>query len=465
MKTKILILTIIVLTCTMVINIAIAQTSETPTLPTPTPPTPEQTTTANSAASSGTVSVGDSTVLSVSFANLDPNPPIAGEIVEVRIGIENIGGETVNDLMIEIMPEYPFDLVSGETAVKSVGIVEGYTADSTANIKIVKYRLKINKDAPAGGYELKIKYYKRGFVDSVVKNLFIDVKSRNNVEVIHIDKTILIPGDQNSLKFRINNVGNAPLKDIIFSWENKNGAILPVGGDNTKNIKYIDINESFDLEYQVIADTNINPGLYKLDLYLTYTDNINGTKKQLVTIAGVYIGGETDFDVSFSEITSGDTSFSVSNIGSNPAYAVLVSIPKQEDWKVRGSNSVTIGNLDSGDYTSASFKLLYNDISSNKDSYNLSEIIVQVAYTDTMGKRKIVNKKVELVPRDIMIVDENAKQENQGNTNYMTYIILLVMIIFSASTYRKYEREKLLDKDLTIWDVLPGHKKKKIHKE
>ncbi len=464
MKIKILILMILVLTCIIITNVGLAIAQETPP-PTPTPPTPEQTTTANSATSSGTVSLGDSTILSVSFANLDPNPPIAGEIVEVRIGIENIGGETVNDLMIEIMPEYPFDLVPGETAVKSVGIVEGYEADSTANIKIVKYRLKINKDASAGGYELKIKYYKRGSVDSVVKNLFIDVKSRNNVEVIHIDKTTLIPGDQNSLRFRINNVGNAPLRDVTFSWENKNGAILPVGGDNTKNIKYIDINEGFDLEYQVIADTNINPGLYKLDLYLTYTDNINGTKKQLVTMAGVYIGGETDFDVSFSEITSGDTSFSVSNVGSNPAYAVLVSIPKQEDWKVRGSNSVTIGNLDSGDYTSASFKLLYDGLTYNRDSYNLSDIVVQVAYTDTMGKRKIVGKKVELAPRDIMAIDENVKQEKQEGTNYVTYIILLAMIIFSASTYRRYEREKLLDKDLKIWDVLPWHVKKKIHKE
>ena len=33
-----------------------------------------------------------STTLSVSLANYDPNPAIAGDPVEVRIGIENIGG-------------------------------------------------------------------------------------------------------------------------------------------------------------------------------------------------------------------------------------------------------------------------------------------------------------------------------------------------------------------------------------
>ncbi len=38
-----------------------------------------------------------STILSVSLANYDPNPAIAGDTVDVRIGIQNIGGADINN--------------------------------------------------------------------------------------------------------------------------------------------------------------------------------------------------------------------------------------------------------------------------------------------------------------------------------------------------------------------------------
>src|SRR3989304_6783501 len=276
-----------------------------------------------------------STVLSISLANYDPDPAIAGDTVEVRKGIENIGGTPANNLMLEILPSYPFELVSGENAVQNIGIIQGYQTDSTANIKIVKYRMQVNKDTPAGSYELKVKYYEQGSTDMTQKSLYIDVKSRQSAEVIHIDKSTLVPGKESGLKFTINNVGNAPLRDLTFYWENEDRIILPVGSDNTKYIRYIDIGNSADLEYQGIADTNAQPGLYKLTLYLTYENSVSNQTKKISTFAGVYVGGGTDFDVALSDNANGETSFSVANIGSNPAYSVSVIIPEQPGWRGR----------------------------------------------------------------------------------------------------------------------------------
>ena len=109
--------------------------------------------------------------------------------VEVRIGIQNTGGITTNDLIWKLYLQYPFELVPGENAVQDIGIVQGYQADSTANIKIVTYKMQINKDAPAGSYELKIKYYEQGSTDVTQKSLYLDVKSRESAEVIQIDKS------------------------------------------------------------------------------------------------------------------------------------------------------------------------------------------------------------------------------------------------------------------------------------
>ncbi len=434
--------------------------------------------------------LASSTVLSISLANYDPDPAIAGNPVEVRIGIENIGGTTANDLMLETMPEYPFELVPGENAVQSIGMIPGYDVNSNQNLKIVKYRMQVNKDAPAGRYELKVKYYEQGASDMTQKSLYLDVKSRESAEVIHIDKTAIVPGKQSSLKFTINNVGNAPLRDLTFYWENADNIILPVGSDNTKYIRYIDIGNGTDLEYQVIADTNAQPGLYKLNLYLTYEDSISNQTKKINTFAGLYVGGGTDFDVAFSDNANGIMSFSVANIGSNPANSVSVVIPEQPVWSVSGTNSVIIGNLNKGDYTVASFKLqssISNMSSQNRVPRNNSNsqgrpmqrsmngstnsssdtVLVQIAYTDTMGERTVVQKEVKLSVSNTGYAVDQTTFQGRGSTatqasvfsTYMWYFIGIAVLLVGFVGYKKYTSRKLIDPDFKIKDLFKSRKK------
>jgi len=427
-----------------------------------------------------------STVLSVSLANYDPDPAIAGSTLEIRIGIENIGGMTANNLMLEIVPSYPFELVSGESAVQNIGIIQGYQADSTANIKIVKYTMLINKDAPAGSYELKVKYYDQGSSASTQKSLYLDVKSRESAEVIHIDRTMLVPGKQSSLKFTINNVGNAPLRDLTFNWENDDKIILPVGSDNTRYIRYIDIGNGTDLEYQVMADTNAQPGLYKLNLYLTYEDSLSNQTKKISTFAGVYVGGGTDFDVAYSDNANSQMSFSVANIGSNPANSVSVIIPDQPGWSISGPSSAIIGNLNKGDYTVASFKLQssisnmtsQNGIGRNNTNFqgrsvqrsmngSSDTVHVQIAYTDTMGQRDVVDKYVKIGLQNIASADGQAGMQGRRGavqqasvfSTYIWYFLGITVLVGGVVVHRKYRSRKLLNPDFKIKDLFKSEKK------
>jgi uncharacterized membrane protein len=386
--------------------------------------------------------------------------------------------------------------VSGETAVKSIGIIQGYEEGSTANIKIIKYRLMVNKDTPAGSYELKVKYYEAGSTSATQKSLSLDIKNRDSAEVIHIDTTALVPGKQTSMKFTINNVGSAPLSDMTFYWENTDNIILPVGSDNTKHIKYIDIGEGQDVEYQVIADTNAVPGLYKLNLYLSYKDSINGTEKKINTIAGMYVGGGTDFDVAFSDSANSLMSFTIANIGSTPANSVSVIIPQQRSWSVSGSNSVIIGNLNKGDYTVASFKLqstISNQSTQNRGTRNNTNtqgrpvqgqtngssdagfmqrptnnsadtVFMQIAYTDTMGVRKFVDKEVKVASSasttgTTSFQGRAASQQTSVSTNYTYYLLGLIVVVGGFVLQRKYSSRKMLDPDFKIKDIFKSPQK------
>ncbi|MBW2973736.1 COG1361 S-layer family protein [Candidatus Woesearchaeota archaeon] len=429
-------------------------------------------------------------VLTVSLVNQDPDPAISGSIVEVRIGVENTEGISSENAVLELDEQYPFSMVPGESPIKNIGTLGSYQTGD--NYKVIKFRIQVDRNAPAGTYDLTFWQYQEGQKEAggVKKTISIDIKSKEGAEVIYIDKTDLVPGKQTDMQFVITNLGSAPLRDLSFSWENEDSIILPVGSDNTKYIKYIDVEESAELDYQVIADSNAEPGLYKLDLALKYEDPLTGEDEEINTIAGVYVGGETDFDVAFSESSAGETSFSIANIGSNPAFSVSVIVPQQENWRVSGSNSVIIGNLNKGDYTVASFSLQQGgrmmpsvdfsemsreemqEMREQRASQSAETVLIQVDYTDTMGNRKTLEKMVPLNPS---AMTSSVSSDGETTTNgfrgpmrmqqegffskYKWYIIGIAVLIVGFFLYRKYKRKKLENPKFKLRDLFKRKKK------
>ncbi len=406
--------------------------------------------------------ISNTTATSINLVNQDPDPALAGSTVEVRFEVTNRGSNAATNMTLEFEPTYPFELAPDETSIKNIGTIMAYQGLYDNNTKIVKYKLTVDKDAIAGDHELNLKSYSDNF-SAITKKLFISIKSKENAEIIHIDKTTLVPGKQDTLKFTITNVGSSPLRNIVFSWVNKDKIILPVSSDNTKHIKYLDVGESTELEYQIIADSNADAGLYELDLQLSYDGTLSGTEQVINTIAGIYVGGKTDFDIAFSEISSEQTLFTIANIGSNPAFSVSVIIPQQPNWKITSSNSIIIGNLNKGDYTIANFVLQSTHplptISDQQEKTTTKEqktqpenfLKIQIAYTDTMGTRQLIEKQLTINQQTLMTLNIES-QSNTGfnkrgvskptSPDYTLYIIAIAILAVVIVVYLKHKKKK-----------------------
>lgn len=409
----------------------------------------------------------DSEIIGISLINQNPDPARAGEIVELRFRVENSGGKEANNLEIELMMEYPFTEIPGEEYVKTINTLSGYQTGEDA--VIIKYKLRVDRDAVKGTNEIKLKQGKTGSTAYTTKTFDIEVSGREFAQIIYVDKAKLDPGKETELKFTITNIGNSPLQNIIFSWNEENGIILPVYSDDTKYIKYIDVGESTDLEYIVVADVNAVAGLYQLNLNLKFEAE-NGTSKEINTKAGIFVGGETDFDVTFSESSAGQTSLSVANIGNNPALSVTVRIPEQENFRVTGSTSSIIGNLDKGDYTIVSFQItqvmmrgtmdrtqsrelseeerqrLMEQLSQRSASNNLD---VLIEYTDTTGVRRKLEKRVPIQFRSFTdMSQENSHGGQFGGRQQSIWpkiigpIIILVIVVGGIVFYRKMRSKR-----------------------
>lgn len=372
--------------------------------------------------------------ISADMLNQDPDPVKPGEVLEVRLAIENNGYDEVEDCIVEIEPEYPFRSLSGEPLVKNVGTLVERSSDGRS--KVVKFKLRVENDVNAGKYPLTVKIYEKENRNGAAfkQEFLIDIDSESNAEIEFISLEKLAPGTKTNLTFGVKNVGNSPLKNAMFSWESSNDIILPVGSSNVKHINFIDIGETANVTFEVLTNVHTKPGLYKMDMILTYDDIEelqtiteagtveNQKRKEIRSKAGIYIGGDTDFDVAFVERSPvGDYTFSVSNIGNNIANSVKISVPEQANWSIRdGPKSVILGNLQKGDYTIADFNL---------DPY-VSETEVplkfEITYTSSDGQRQVDKEEIKLYTGSP--ISFNSETAGDKGSSYAFTGVALVLV-------------------------------------
>ncbi|MBI2138188.1 hypothetical protein HYU13_01240 [Candidatus Woesearchaeota archaeon] len=427
----------------------------------------------------------DSPVLKITMLNQEPDPARAGETAELRFRVENIGGGTVENVELEILENYPFTLIDEKVAQKLVTL---YAYQTGKNFINTKFKVKIDKDAVKGQHELKARYRQAG-KEWVTAGFKVDITSKEFAQIIYVDKSKVEPGKETEMKFTITNIGNAPLQNMVFSWSEPNGALLPVFSDDTKYVKYLDIGDSAELVYIVVADVNAEPGLYKLDLMLSYESLANSTASVIKTKAGVFIGGETDFEVAFSESSQGQTSLSVANTGNNPALSVSVKIPEQSGFRVTGSSSAIIGNLDKGDYTVVSFPIVpggmggagnfsgsrqrqagqgipntgannpTNSRMAGSGSAGGNVLKVIIDYTDTTGERRSIEKNVAIQfrassgdPSSANAPDMSHMASRQRASFWQSKTFYGIILLFAAAGLVFYRKKSLREKLIkTFW--------------
>jgi hypothetical protein len=414
----------------------------------------------------GAASAADSTgSLQVSLLNQDPDPAKAGEMLELRFMLENTGGSEVRDQQFELMLDYPFVAVPGETYVRTVSTLGAYQQDSDA--AIIKYKVRIDENAVKGTNEVRLKRTSATSDIPIINTFDVEIQGTEFAQILYVNKAKIDPGKETTLNFTIANVGNSPLQNILFSWSESGGVILPVYSDDTKYVNKLDVGESVTFEYTVVADVNADSGLYPLDLSLQY-DTSEGATHTMETKVGVLIGGETDFDVTFSESSAGQTSLSVANVGNNPALSVTVRVPDQESFKVSGSTSSIIGNLDKGDYTIVSFQIASQSTlgtgtqtgtsgfgrpsgtQSGVPSGNFtrpagtaggSDLKVLIEYTDTTGQRHSVQKNVSIQFRDITSSGTSSTVTASPFSSVATYVLIAALAAVVAVAF--FKRKKL----------------------
>ena len=198
------------------------------------------------------------------------------------------------------------------------------------------------------------------------------------------------------------------------------------------NAASIPTDKPITFKFRLLVDKNAAIGNNTLKVGYGPTESNLDTSKFDVSISET----RTDFDAVIQDISTTDNSVSIGivNSGKNPASSVIVKIPAQDNFAVSGTSANIVGDLNKGDFTLSTFKL----IPKSNEEQNLK---VEISYTDTIGNRYIVEREVPLKV-DRTFVNPRSRTQNQNNNSPLIIVgevlgVLVVVYLIYRFTKRK----------------------------
>jgi len=335
----------------------------------------------------------------VSLTKQEPDPVEPGKQVEVSFKLDNNGTIAYN-VMFEILPEYPFSLLPGESAQKSIGTLGTYQEGKQS--VVVKYKLKAAQDASDGNHEFKARYKSDNFDSwTTIEGLKIKVQTHDAilaVEKVSTIPSVTAPGEKARLIIELKNYATSLLKDVKVSLSlDKSGEAMPfspIGSANEKVVSYIEPQAAMPVEFELLVDSDAASKAYKVPLNVVYSDILNKNYSRL-NIVTIVVGDKPDLGVTLERTdvyTSGSTGSVVLRLVNkgNPDIKFLnVKVLPNENVKAIGADEVYVGKLDSDDFSTAEFKL-------SVKGKGAANIPVEVAYKDANNNDYRETKEVEL---------------------------------------------------------------------
>src|SRR3989338_9703670 len=117
--------------------------------------------------------------IAFTLINQEPDPAEPGKYVDVRFKFDNNGSGEARNVIVELLPEYPFSLDPGANAARNIGTIQSMQRGDVGII--VKYRLRVDKNAVEGENDLRIRYKIEGYSWIEPEEFKVDVQTHDAI--------------------------------------------------------------------------------------------------------------------------------------------------------------------------------------------------------------------------------------------------------------------------------------------
>ncbi len=325
----------------------------------------------------------------VTFSSQTPDPVEPGQTATLKFKIENEGVQTHSDVIVRLLPNFPFTLY-GDSAEKNIGKLRG--SATGADAVIVEFKVKVDEAAVEGDTEIELEIeVSDGKTTYTNDEFMIDIQTHDAVldfTSISTEPEQISPGQTAKLRISVKNYADSLLKDIKFTL-NMGGDDLPLApyqSSSQRRIAQLQTNNQLPLSFQVIADPDAVPGLYKIPLNVTYNDE-KGNSYSLNDVVAVLIGDKPAVKAYIKKSTvlqsgkPGKITIELANKGTTDVkFADLSMLPTDDFELISTTNYIYLGDIDSDDTESEEFEVFVN-----KGVEKLT-VPIQLTYNDANNK-------------------------------------------------------------------------------
>jgi hypothetical protein len=365
----------------------------------------------------GPSGISDGSNVDITLINQDPATAQPGEYVDLKFKISNQGLESAEDTSIELVESYPFSLDPDVSASRELGDLRAAAIGDDAYI--VEYRVRVDENAVESENEISLKYTTGDEDFSVTRDFDISVDDVGTDFELSAGKV-----SASSIPVNLDNIGDKPAESVHVVLPDQSGIIKE--GLETRVVGPLESGENKVVDFAV---SNISVGdSYRFEIH--YTD-VNGVRRELVRDIEIGTFPVDPVQVTIQTATLSDTTFAVSNTGSEQISSVTTQI--QGDINISGSRTQVLGNLNSGDYTLATFDLT---------SAETDALDVRISYTDGSGIRRTDTQQIQLPDPSIEDGGSTGSMDEESNNSSMTYILIGLGGLLMVGIYAVYRRRK-----------------------
>ncbi|HLC64519.1 MAG TPA: COG1361 S-layer family protein [Candidatus Nanoarchaeia archaeon] len=376
--------------------------------------------------------------INISLVNQEPDPVEPGGIVEVRFKVENAGADKANNILVELLPKYPFSILPGDSAQRSIGSLQARQVGE--NGVIVKYKLKVDESAVEGENDLTLRYK----IDSggwiTPKDFSIAIRTFDSIlYVVDVDSVprAISPGGVGKITIKYKNLADSLIRNVKTKIDLSSVPFAPVQSSNVKVIEEIPALSSAEVEFSVMAEAGAQSKAYKIPLELSYNDELN-TRYATNDTIGLVIGGvpELAINIEESEIvrsgTSGKIVIKFVNRGPVDIKFMNIRLEDKDNVKVIGPKEAYIGNIDSDDFETEEFNIYVE----NGESV---AIPFEISYKD--ANNNDYSEKMEL-PITVYSASEAQKYGLANGNSSIGIFIAFLIVALGVGGYLYYKRKK-----------------------
>jgi len=220
----------------------------------------------------------------------DPFPAEPGEIMEIEVEVQNTGlGEAVNT-KVEVIEEYPFELLPGEERIK---IFQSINPKSSVK---ATYKFQIGENAITDDYEMEFRISVSDQVTQIEK-LSVSVQGEPKIVIqeITIEPENVEAGGSVVLGILVSNVGSGTAKHLTLTL-NSTSELIPVLSEGNSYIGNLGPGKNAIAEIELSVDSSAAQKTYLMKLGANYEDE-SGTSVSDTFDIGIPVEGTVRLDV------------------------------------------------------------------------------------------------------------------------------------------------------------------------